>query len=341
MILETIQSLGPMFAAVWAITIASSVLRPQRYVNSIFLMMALLVTLVFVSGFFGENAGYFLLISYALIMLVFMLVPILLVINGIKLIRREGACLAHCLSIALGLFVGIGEIAAIIYVLGIAGTTEAGFTNPWMMVLAFTVLYFSMLVLSFVLYSVFMQILPHRMDFDYVIIHGCGLIDGERPTKLLSNRIDKAIEVYEKCDRKPVIIPSGGKGDDEKVSEAEAMRRYLVSHGIPNESIVLEDQSTTTGENVAYSKRIIDSRGGGMRIALVSSNYHVYRCLKIARAAGLKCTGIGADVALYYWPSALIREFIAIFLTKRFLFWALLGYLVFVGPIIYVVLVGA
>lgn len=117
MILETIQSLGPMFAAVWAITIASSVLRPQRYVNSIFLMMALLVTLVFVSGFFGENAGYFLLISYALIMLVFMLVPIFLVINGIKLIRREGACLAHCLSIALGLFVGIGEIAAIIYAL--------------------------------------------------------------------------------------------------------------------------------------------------------------------------------------------------------------------------------
>ena len=341
MFFENLQSLGPLFVAAWAITVISSVLRPQRYVNSIFLMVALLVTLVFVSGFFGENSGYFLLWSYIALMLVFFLVPFFLFFNGIELIRREGVCLAHCLSIALGLFVGIGEIAAVVYILGAAGTTEYGFVNPCMMILSLSVLYFSLLVLSFVLYSVFMQVIPHKMDFDYVIIHGCGLADGERPTRLLSNRIDKAIEVYEKCEKKPVIIPSGGQGGDEKVSEAEAMRRYLVDHGIPDERIVLEDKSTTTGENVAFSKRIIDSRAGGKRTALVSSNYHVYRCLRIARAAGLKCTGIGANVALYYWPSALIREFIAIFLTKRFLFWAFLGYGLLVVPIIYAVIITA
>lgn len=159
-------------------------------------------------------------------------------------------------------------------------------------------------------------------------------------TKLLSNRVDKAIQIWRKCRRKPILIPSGGRGDDEKLSEAEAMKRYLLEHGIPEECILPEDRSKTTRENLLYSKEIIDARPGRKRTALVSSNYHVYRCLRLAREAGLKCTGIGADVALYYWPSALIREFIAIFLTRRFLIWSLLGYAVFIGPILYVLIAG-
>lgn len=78
------------------------------------------------------------------------------------------------------------------------------------------------------------QIMPRRMNFDYVIIHGRGLAGGERLTKLLSNRADKAIEVYDKCQRKPVIIPNGGLGDDEKVSEAQAMKTTCLSTAFPN-----------------------------------------------------------------------------------------------------------
>lgn len=169
----------------------------------------------------------------------------------------------------------------------------------------------------------------------FVIIHGCGLSGGEKMTRLLSNRVDKAIEIYNKCRVKPVIIPSGGQGPDEKLSEAQAMKNYLLSNGIPEKHIVLEDRSATTRENLANSKEIIDARGGARRIALVSSNYHVYRCLRLAREVGLKCTGIGAKVAFYFWPSALIREFIAIFLTKRFLILSLIGYLIFISPILY------
>jgi uncharacterized SAM-binding protein YcdF (DUF218 family) len=176
------------------------------------------------------------------------------------------------------------------------------------------------------------------MNYGYVIIHGCGLAGGERLTKLLSNRVDKAIEIYEKCKVKPIIIPSGGQGGDEKLSEAEAMRRYLVEHGIPDEHIILEDRSATTAENLAFSKAIIDGRRGQRKTALVSSNYHVYRCLRLAKEVGLRCTGVGADVAFYYWPSALIREFVAVFLSKRFLIWSLAGYLLFVSPILYALL---
>ena len=242
-IVEFIQVIGPAFVIIWILTIAFAVFRPQRYLNSILLMAALL--------------------------------------------------------------------------------------------LVATVFYFSFLVLCFVLYSVFIQLMPHRMNFRYVIIHGCGLSGGEKMTRLLSNRVDKAIEIYNKCRVKPVIIPSGGQGPDEKLSEAQAMKNYLLSNGIPEKHIVLEDRSATTRENLANSKEIIDARGGARRIALVSSNYHVYRCLRLVREVGLKCTGIGAKVAFYFWPSALIREFIAIFLTKRFLILSLIGYLIFISPILY------
>lgn len=335
-IIENVQTMGPLFVCTWLVTIGAAILRPQRYFNSLLLMFSLFVTMLFVSGFFvGDAHGTFLLVCFLVIMLGLLLVPLLLVINGIQLIRKESLCLAHLLSLGLGIVVGIGEIAAIVYVLYLAGNMHVGRSSYWVLLLSATVFYFSMLVLCFVLYTVFIQIMPRRMNFDYVIIHGCGLAGGERLTKLLSNRVDKAIEVYEKCQRKPVIIPSGGRGDDEKISEAQAMKNYLLEHGIPESSIVLEDQSATTRENLLNSKEIVDAREGGKKTALVSSNYHVYRCLRIAREAGFTCTGIGADVALYYWPSALIREFVAVFLERKFLVWALVGYVLFVSPILY------
>ena len=335
-IIENIQILGPVFAFVWGLTILFTVLRPQRYMNSLLLMLALLVTMIFASGFFdhGARAG-FLLVCFLIVMFGLFMVPILLIINGIQMIRRESVCPAHLLSLGLGIVVGIGEIATVVYVLGLSGYIGIEHANPWVMLVAMTVFYFSFLVLSFVVYSVFIQIMPHRMNFNYVIIHGCGLAGGERLTKLLSNRVDKAIEIYHRCKTKPVIIPSGGRGSDEKISEAQAMKNYLLSHGIPEESIVPEDRSATTRENLEGSKAIIDAGKGGKKTALVSSNYHIYRCLRLAREVGLKCTGIGADVALYFWPSALIREFIAVFVTRKFLIWSLIGYLVFISPVLY------
>ena len=335
-IMENIQVIGPVFAAVWILTVGFSVFRPQRYFNSLLLMAALFVTMIFVSGFFGEEVRpYFLLACFLLVMLALLLVPVMLIINGIQMIRRESLSVSHLLSLGLGIVVGIGEIATVIYVLSLSNTIGIDAANPWILLVAMTVFYFSFLVLSFVLYSVFIQLIPHRMNINYVIIHGCGLAGGERMTRLLSNRVDRAISIYEKCRVKPILIPSGGQGPDEKLSEAQAMKNYLLSRGIPEKSILTEDRSATTKENLIRSKEIIDSRGGAKKTALVSSNYHVYRCLRLARETGLKCTGIGADVALYFWPSALIREFIAVFVTKPFFIWVLIGYILFVSPLLF------
>lgn len=334
-VMETVKVLGPVFLIVWIMVFRSVKLRPQKYFNSILLMVALAVSIIFISGFFGEYMGIFLLVCFLAVMIVLFMVPVLLIINGIQMIRRESLCLSNVLSLVLGIVVGIGEIATVIYVLGLSSFLDIGNLNYFILLIAFTVFYFSALVLSFVIYSVFITIMPQRNSFDYIIIHGCGLKGGLEPTKLLSDRIDKAIEIYNKCKVKPYVIPSGGQGADEKISEAQAMKNYLMAHGVPEERILLEDKSTTTRENLLNSKKIIDHYGGKKRIALVSSNYHVYRCLRLAKQIGFQCTGVGAHTAFYYWPSALIREFIAVFLTRDFLGWAIAGYLLFISPILY------
>lgn len=337
-ILDNIRVLLPIMLISWGIVIVFTIWKPQRYFNSFLLMIACGFTMLFLAGLFGDNMGYALVIMFILFSMVLFAVPALLVLNGIVLLRKEGFALAHILSLILGIGIGIGEIATVIYVLSFrGGIIVYDQLSSFMSFIGLTVFYFSSLVLCFVIYSIFIQVLPHRYNFNYIIIHGCGLSGGERVTKLLSDRIDKAVEVYERCRVKPMIIPSGGKGSDEKVSEAYAMKKYLMEErNIPEDHIIMEDRSTTTMENLKFSKEIIDSREGKKKTALVSSNYHVYRCLKYAKKIKFRCVGIGAHVAFYYWPSALIREFIAVFLKKGFLFWSLLGYLIVILPYIYI-----
>ena len=111
-------------------------------------------------------------------------------------------------------------------------------------------------------YCLFLQIIPHKRDFDYVIIHGSGLKKDGTVTKLLKDRCDKAIEVYRKDPTPPILVPSGGQGADEVCSEAKAIKNYLLSQGIPEEKIKMEDKSTTTWENLKFSKMLIESFPG-------------------------------------------------------------------------------
>ena len=337
-IIDNIRTLWSFLLFPWALVLIFTIWKPQRYFNSVLLMIACFCTLFFVGAMFGDYAGYAMLACFLLVMLAIFVVPVILIINGLQVIRKESFSIPHLLSLILGIGIAIGEIATVIYAFGVVDYERFGTVHTFVLWLSMTVFYFSCLVLNFVVYSVFIQLLPHVMKFDYVIIHGCGLADGSRMTKLLSNRVDKAIEIYRKCKQKPMLIPSGGRGGDEKISEAQAMKNYLLEHGIPEEHIILEDASATTMENLENSKQIIMSRPGGKRTALISSNYHIYRCLSYAKKVKLHCVGIGAKVALYFWPTALIREFIAVFVKGKFLFWSLLGYVLFISPVIWVML---
>lgn len=309
----------------------------SRYRNCYLLFLGLMGSIPFVLNLFGNNMGVaFQMISLA-VLIALLIVPFFLIHNGIVMLRREGRQLSHMLSLALGLVILVGEAVTIALMVKYSVTfdLDASFYRSWWFVLgsliSITVIYGSMAFLIFMIYTLFLQIIPRKRDFDYVIIHGAGLLRGDQLSKLLRDRVDKAIEVYRKDPTPPKLIPSGGQGGDETVSEAAAMKQYLLEQGIPESDILLEDGSKTTLENLKFSKDILDRQTGRKYTALVTSNYHVYRALRYCHRIGLQCTGIGSRVAFYYWPSALIREFIAIHSEKKHAVTFILGWLLCVA----------
>lgn len=341
--MNRIASILPSFLiclVFWGILAWSMHKDRSRYRNCVLFFLAIVFTVPFLYALAGKGQGAAFItgILTGVFFLMIMVLPTFLMANGATMIKKEGLRTQNLLSFALGLSLLVAEFSGVLMVAypyltdGINSKVVSSFSLFGVFVII-TIMYGSFCFAIFTLYTSFLQVIPKRKDFDYVIIHGAGLLDGNRVSKLLSDRLNKAIEVYRKDPTPPYLIPSGGQGKDESVSEAEAMRGYLVKHGIPEEKILLEDKSKTTFENIENSKTVIENHGGaGSYIALVTSNYHVYRALRYCRKVGLTCTGIGAHVASYYWPSALIREFIAIHRETKHLIIFLSGWLVSLIP---------
>ncbi len=158
-------------------------------------------------------------------------------------------------------------------------------------------------------------------DQDFIIILGSKINkDGSLPP-LLKGRVDKAIEFgnmqYEKTKKKIIYVPSGGQGKDETMAEASAIKNYLIEKDIKNSQILIEDKSTSTIENMRFSKEKIDSKKTNAKISFSTTNYHVFRSGVIANKQGIDCEGMGSKTKWYFYTNALIREFIANLVQER------------------------
>ena len=158
-------------------------------------------------------------------------------------------------------------------------------------------------------------------DKDFIIILGSKIKKDGTLTPLLKGRVDKAIEFgqkqYETTKKKIIYIPSGGKGNDEIISEAEAIKKYLMEKGIKEKQIIIEDKSTTTNENMRFSKNKIDEINKEAKISFSTTNYHVFRSGVIANNQGIECEGMGSKTKWYFYTNALIREFIANLMQEK------------------------
>lgn len=159
---------------------------------------------------------------------------------------------------------------------------------------------------------------PER-EADYLIVLGAK-VNGTKPSHILYKRIEKAYEYLEGHPDCKVIV-SGGKGEDEGISEAEAMRNGLLERGIEENRIILEDTSTSTKENLDNSKAILEELGVDVsqtNILVVTTNFHVFRALGIAKKAGFEhVEGLAGGQVWYLIPTNYVREFFA--LMKDFL----------------------
>lgn len=89
------------------------------------------------------------------------------------------------------------------------------------------------------------------------------------------------------------------------------MYDYLVERGISPERILMEDKSTDTSENIAFSAEVIG--GTDKDIGIVTNNFHVFRGMMLARHAGFEnACGISARSNIYFQPNNLVREFFGI-----------------------------
>lgn len=147
---------------------------------------------------------------------------------------------------------------------------------------------------------------------DAVIVLGAG-VNGETPSLTLQTRIRRA-ETYLALHPDVPVVLSGGQGPGEDITEAECMRRALASVGARR--LFLEEQSTSTAENFAFSKEILEAQGietDTAVIGVVSNDFHLFRAGLIARREGLSIVGIPAELP-WWWLEAnyYLRESFAV-----------------------------
>lgn len=139
-----------------------------------------------------------------------------------------------------------------------------------------------------------------------LVVLGCK-VNGETPSLMLSERIDRAYR-YLTAHPDACCVASGGQGGDEAISEAECIYRALTARGIAPERLFKEDRSTSTRENLAFSKELIERRGLNGRVAIVTNEFHEYRAGRVARALGMDYAAVPASTALYLLPTFYVRE---------------------------------
>lgn len=230
----------------------------------------------------------------------------ILTIDGIALLFISGFTFGSILTTLVGLFL----LSVAIY-------------NPWMKKRLARKLYlaFDWALLTIVLFTMslccFITIVGVRstatFNEDAVIVLGAG-IKGRTVLKPLALRLNECV-AYASKNPQAVIVVSGGRGDGEEISEAEAMESYLCERGVSN-PIIREDRSQDTYENMLFSKAILDKRfenkEGGYKTAYITNDFHIYRAGRLGELVGIQLTAHPASLDFYLRPPSYLRETLSI-----------------------------
>lgn len=201
-------------------------------------------------------------------------------------------------------------------VLTITYSKKGFYWMPKPMVIAVEIIVFLGLFLFVVIEGLIIKqgVTKPQMEADYLIVLGAK-VNGKNPSHILNQRIQAAFEYLEAHSDCKVIV-SGGKGPDEGISEALAMKEGLVKRGISEDRIILEDQSVNTKENLEFSKKILEKEGTDLskvHIIVVTTDFHVFRAVGIAKKTGYQhVEGLASKQIWYLIPTNYVREFLAV-----------------------------
>ncbi|MEG2338666.1 MAG: YdcF family protein [Clostridium sp.] len=170
------------------------------------------------------------------------------------------------------------------------------------------ILVFIIVFISIYLYKMydiysFSSAVPAKSDA--IIVLGCR-VRGEEPSLSLQKRMENGLDLYKKGYGSKIIL-SGGQGSGENISEAEAMRRFFVKNNVSEKDLIIEDKSTSTYENLKYSKEFMEKEGIE-KVVIVSNGYHLLRVSKIAESMNIDASYKGFII-----EENLIGEFKGVF----------------------------
>lgn len=257
------------------------------------------------------------------------LLVIFLLFAGVTVLRRESRSLGN----ALALLAGIGLIF-LPGTLRMLAPSEVVSQDPAYFIryavhlaVVLIMAYFAFAFAAFVVASLLYRWRRSRTSPEAVIVLGSGLVDGKVPP-LLAGRLQRGLQAQSEYQGEPVIIASGGQGPDEPRPEGEAMRDYLIEQGADPVKVVAETESRNTEQNLLFSRKLLG--GPDAPVVVATSSYHVFRTALLTRALGMRAHVVGAPTAWYYFPSALLREFVGVMRDRlRFNLVSISGLLVF------------
>ncbi|MFJ5565843.1 YdcF family protein [Lysinibacillus xylanilyticus] len=126
----------------------------------------------------------------------------------------------------------------------------------------------------------------------YIIVLGAKVKPGGIPSLSLKNRLEEAVKYLNKYPHVKVIV-SGGQGADEDQTEASVMFKYLQDKGIDTNRILVEEQSTSTYENLLFSKELLPK--GTKKITILSNDFHLKRAKYLAESLGFEVDVVAAE----------------------------------------------
>lgn len=153
---------------------------------------------------------------------------------------------------------------------------------------------------------------------DFVIVLGARLY-GDKPSPALLERLEVAKDYL--ADNKDVkVIVSGGQGINEDIPEAHAMEKFLINNDIDEDRIIIEDESTSTFENLKLSLDKIGEKEkqGKLKILIATNKYHIFRSKLLAKRLGTEPYGLPAKIPPTIIIQSYIREYFAV--IKSFFF---------------------
>jgi len=317
--------------AVWILQLRLTVLLiryPEEYAGSEILRLLL------------DSARYYMLLTAPFLLLF----SAALCVSNLSLIRHEGFRPVNVLGIVLSFLLVGGELFLFFFDYAVSGSVrQVMFHELIANLFAAVYLYFECMILGVIIADAIVARYEPDPDKDFLIILGCGIRKDGTPSPLLRGRIDRALAFAEKqkaqTGKDLIFVPSGGQGPDEPIPESASMKRYLMEHGVPEERIIEDDLSTSTFENMAFSKEKIWAADPAGKVAYATTNYHVFRGGLCARRVKMRAVGMGAKTKWYFWPNAAVREFVGLLtehkLKQGLIFGSMIAFYVVLTLLVY------